>query len=246
MKKHTSLKVDASAANSRLALMGALAIAGGTTAYGQIISVATPADFVVAPGTVNAPPANWDVNGDAVNDFTFSYRYNNVATGSGVIWQANMSPFAGSAATNGLISYAGPFVQYAFARTLGSNVGAGEAFSTTTSVTLGSRYRSGGVPSYYGGFAANGRTPGTIANGAVAPGTLAYVGFRFNDFDGTHYGWILLSVGPGSIDFVSAAYQSMPNTPIAAGAIPEPGTLGLLALGAVGVVGAAIKRRRAA
>ena len=245
MKKQNSLNLDPSVANSRLALMGALAIAGGTTAYGQIISVAPPANFVVPPGTA-ATNANWDLNGDGTMDFTFNYRYPNTATGSGVIWQANMNPFAGSQATNGLISYAGPYLRYAFARTLGSNVGPGEAFSTVTQVTLGSRYRSGGVPSYYGGFAASNRTPGTIANGAVAPGTLAYVGFRFNAVDGTHYGWIQLSVGAGSINFVSAAYQATPNTPIAAGAIPEPGTLGLLALGAVGVVGAAIKRRRAA
>ncbi|MEO5720789.1 MAG: PEP-CTERM sorting domain-containing protein [Chthoniobacterales bacterium] len=222
-------------------LVGAIVIAGGTSAYGDIISVGIPADFVVAPGTAVTGPVNWDVNSDGIADFNFTYRYNNTATGSGVIWQANINSPA--VATNGVISYAGPFVRYAFALSMGTNIGPGGAFFAGPSpqVTLGSRYRSGGVPSYYGGFAA-----GPNANGAVAPGTTAYVGFRFNAADGTHYGWIQLSVGPGSIDFVSAAYQSTPNTAIAAGAIPEPGTLGLLALGAVGILGAAVKRRRSA
>jgi hypothetical protein len=240
-------KLNSLTSNSRRSLaskglMGALMIASGTTAYGQIISMGIPADFTVAPGTANAPPVNWDINLDGTPDFTFTYRYPNTAAGTnGVIWQANMNPFTGSAATNGAISYQGPFVRYAFALANGANIGPGGAFSTVAQVALGSRYRSGANTNYYGGFAA-----GPNANGAVPPGTQAFVGFRFNAADGTHYGWIRLSVGPGSIDFVSAAYQAMPNTAIAAGAIPEPGTLGLLALGAVGVAGAAIKRRRSA
>ena len=55
------------------------------------------------------------------------------------------------------------------------------------------------------------------------------------------------AVNAGLIDFanpIAAAYESTPNTAIAAGAVPEPGTMSLLALGAAGVVGAVIKRRR--
>ena len=95
---------------------------------------------------------------------------------------------------------------------------------------------------YYGGFAANG------PNGSVAPGTFAFAGFRFNAADGTHFGWVKLAVNAGLIDFanpIAAAYESTPGTAIAAGAVPEPGTMSLLALGAAGVVGAVIKRRRA-
>ena len=87
-------------------LVGALAIAGGTTAYGDIIVVATPADFTVAPGTASVS-VNWDVNGDSVVDFVFNYRYPNSATGPAVIWQANINPFTGSAATNGTVGYQG-------------------------------------------------------------------------------------------------------------------------------------------
>jgi hypothetical protein len=220
-------------------LAGALAIAGGTAAYANPVPSVIPADFVVAPGTATAGPVNWDVNNDGTADFTFSYRYPNTATGSGVIWQANMNSIA---ATSNTVSYQGPFVRYAFALQPGAMISSASPFNTGAGAqtVLGSQYRSGGVPSYYGGFAA-----GPNANGAVAPGTQAFVGFRFNAADGTHYGWIRLSVGPGSIDFVSAAWDNTPNAAIAAGAVPEPGTMALLALGAVGVVGAAIKRRRA-
>lgn len=231
-------------------LAGALAIAGGTTAYGDIISVATPADFNVAPGTASVS-VNWDVNGDSVVDFIFNYRYNNTATGSGVIWQANMNPFTGSAATNGTVGYQGAFIRYVTALPGGFSVGATLAnsagggannFSTATQATLGSRYLSAGVPSYYSGFASG---PGGTHN-AVAPGTPAFVGFRFVSGGQTLYGWIQLSVGAGSIDFISAAYQSTPGTAIAAGAIPEPSSLAMLALGAAGIAGLMVSKRRRA
>lgn len=124
-------------------LAGAVAIAGGTSAYAQIISVATPADFVIPAGTATTS-VNWDVNGDGITDFTFRYRYPNTAAGGatdGVIWQANMNPFAGSAATNGTISYAGGgAIRYGSALTLGTSVGTGGAFSTAanTQIILGS------------------------------------------------------------------------------------------------------------
>ena len=87
--------------------------------------------------------------------------------------------------------------------------------------------------------------PGPGTN-AVAPGTQAYAGFRFNLPDGTHYGWILLSINAGIIDFTRAAYETTPNTAIATGAVPEPSTLAGLAVGAVALVGAVAKRRRRA
>jgi hypothetical protein len=94
---------------------------------------------------------------------------------------------------------------------------------------LGSNY--GGI--LYGGFATQ-----------VPPGTNAYAGFEFTASDGVHYGWLYLNVNAGVIDFTGAAYESTPGMAIAAG-VPEPGTLAMLALGAVGIVGTAIKRRRA-
>lgn len=232
-------------------LVGALAIAGGTTAYGDIISVATPANFVVAPGTASTS-ANWDLNGDGIVDFIFNYRYTNTATGTGVIWQANMNPATGTQMTNSTVGYAGVFVRYTTALPGGFSIGATLAnsagggannFSTTaTQATLGSRYRSAGVPRYYSGFASG---PGGTHN-AVAPGTPAFVGFRFNSGGQTFYGWLQLSVGAGSINFINAAYQNTAGTAIAAGAIPEPSSLAMLALGAAGIAGLMVNKRRRA
>ncbi|MEP7015241.1 MAG: PEP-CTERM sorting domain-containing protein, partial [Verrucomicrobiota bacterium] len=97
-------------------------------------------------------------------------------------------------------------------------------------------YRSGGVPTYYGGFAVQ-----------VTPGTQAYAGFQFQAADGIHYGWVQLAVSANGttsiIDFTNAAYNTTPGAPINAG-VPEPGTMALLAMGATAILGAAIKRRR--
>ncbi len=219
---------------------GAAALAAGTNAYGNVIVVATPADFVIAPGTATTS-VNWDVNSDGITDFIFNYRYPNSTLPSGVIWQANMNPATGTALTNQPLGYQGAFVRYAQAFAAGTVFGAtppanppGSSFGTAAQVTLGSRYRSAGTLNYYGGFAVT-----------VAPGTPAYAGFRFNVAGQTFYGYIQLSVGPGSIDFISAAYENTPNTNIVAGAVPEPGTLAGLAVGAAGLLGYGIRRRRA-
>jgi hypothetical protein len=226
-------------------LAGAVAIASGTSAYGSIIVVNPPADLTNVPGGANTT-VQWDVNSDGTMDFLFNNRYPNTALPTnGVVWQQNMNPSAGLAATNGLVSYLGAFVRYAFALGAGVSVGPTDTtFSTVTQVVLGSKYNSGGISNYYGGFAANG------PNGSVAPGTFAFVGFRFTAADGIHFGYLRLAVNAGIIDFdnvgaMRAAYESTPNTAILTGAVPEPGTMALLALGAAGILGTVVKRRRA-
>jgi hypothetical protein len=227
-------------------LLGALSIAGGTAAYGAIVPVSTPADLTNTAGNTLATSVNWDVNSDGIIDFIFTNRFPNTATGTGVIWQGNMNPADAGAVNNHVVSYAGTFVRYAFALPAGALINAtNQSPAGTAQIVLGSRYRSGGVPLYYGGFAADGRTAGTTANGAVTPGTFRFAGFVFSAADGLHFGWIQLATTAGLIDFVNAAYQSTPGVAINAGAVPEPGTLALLAVGAAGVLGAAAKRRRA-
>jgi hypothetical protein len=67
-------------------LAGAIAIAGGTSAYGTIVDVNPPTDLTNVPGGGNVT-RNWDVNSDGVIDFTFLDRYPNTPPGgTGVIW----------------------------------------------------------------------------------------------------------------------------------------------------------------
>jgi hypothetical protein len=227
-------------------LAGAVAIASGTSAYGTVIVVNPPADLTNSPGGANTM-VTWDVNTDGTADFLFRNRYPDTAPGTtGVVWQQQMDPAtAALATTNGVVSYLGAFVRYAFALGAGVSVGPTNTnFSTVTQVVLGSRYNYGSGSYYYGGFAAG---PDGAANGAVTPGTFAFVGFRFNAADGVHFGWVKLAVNAGIIDFqniMGAAYESTPNTAIVTG-VPEPGTMALLALGAAGIVGTVVKRRRA-
>ncbi len=250
MKRPSAVLIKATTSGG---LLGAMAIAGGTTAYGDVLATrvtnsvtnprllsptptGVPADLTNVPGGATTM-VNWDVNSDGIIDFTFTNRYPNTATGSGVVWQMNMNPATGTAATNGVLGYNGPFVRYAFALQANAPIGPGGAFSTVTQVVLGSQYRYNGTPYFYGGFAAGG------PNGSVPPGTNAYAGFRFQAADGTHYGWVRLNVNAGIIDFSSAAWETSPNTQILAG-VPEPGTMAMMAMGAAALVGAAIKRRR--
>jgi hypothetical protein len=69
------------------------------------------------------------------------------------------------------------------------------------------------------------------------PEIVAYMGVRFSDVDGYHYGWIAAeqhSTGHGPSLHLNAfawGYEAQPGVPIVAG-IPAPGTLAALAFGA--------------
>ena len=72
-----------------------------------------------------------------------------------------------------------------------------------------------------------------------------FLGLRFQiPADGsTHYGWARVSVADDlSMTLTDWAYESTADVGIIAGAVPEPASLGLLALGAAGVV--ALRRGR--
>lgn len=220
-------------------LAGAVAIASGSQAYGAIVNVATPATLTNTAGSTSATSVTWDVNGDSIADFTFSCRYNN---GAGVIWQDNMTGATGNSVL-GYGSTANAF-RYGSAFSLGTSISAtppaGTAFETAVQTIMGSVYN--GTP--YGGFAAT-SAPGT---GSVTAGTFSYAGFSFVAGGNTFYGWLRMSVNAGSMQFASASYNNTPGTAIAAGAqaVPEPGTLAGLALGAAALGGVAWKRRRQA
>ena len=78
-------------------------------------------------------------------------------------------------------------------------------------------------------------------------GTDKYVGLKWDIGGGNfNYGWARVDVSAannGTATLFSYAYESTPNAPITAGAIPEPSSLALLAAGGGA---AALKRRRRA
>lgn len=235
-------------------LAGAAAMAAGSEAYAQIIVRPPPANLPNAaspasnPATGNIP---WDFDGDSVADFGFAVR--NPQSATQVKWQANIFNLV---LNNGADGYLGPYgINYAVRLSAGAVIGAAPPAgyrmqasvpnpaqagtwrpptgTAGTQITLGSNY--GGL--LYGGFT---NLAGTEARG--------FLGVRFLIGGQMKYGWIDVGVRPattaagsGGIFFYGAAYESS-GGPIAAGAIPEPGTLAMLALGAAGILG---RRRKA-
>lgn len=64
----------------------------------------------------------------------------------------------------------------------------------------------------------------------------AYLGFDFQQGGQTHYGWMQVGCPISGLNvgwIYDYAYETSPNTPIFAGEVPEPSTLGLLAIGGV-------------
>ncbi len=214
-------------------MTGALAIAGGTQAYGAIVSVATPAAILPSayPTTATAF-SNWDVNGDGTADFQFAFRQPQGTTG--VYWQADIYELA---TTNLVLGYTSSIV-YTGRLEFGAPVAEGNGntftrgFGTTSNqLVIGSRYS--GTP--YGQF--------------QPPNSTGYLGFKFAVGTNTYNGWIQVKTAQGyGLSFVDAAYNDTPNGAINAGqtAVPEPGTIASLAFGSAALAGATWRRKKAA
>ncbi len=69
-----------------------------------------------------------------------------------------------------------------------------------------------------------------------------FIGFRFDIAGSQHYGWAELNFNGDQLTITRWAYESVAGRSIDVGAIPEPSSLGLLGLGAAGVL--AMRRRR--
>lgn len=100
-----------------------------------------------------------------------------------------------------------------------------------------------------GNLSAATHTFGTLSNGTGGGGPGvgdwfgggdAYLGAKFTVGPDTHYGWVhvVWDPGTGTATVDEVAYESTPN--VGAAVVPEPSTVFLLALGAVGLA----RRRR--
>jgi len=212
-------------------------MAAGSQAYG-VVSIPTPADIPTPPAGTTSATVAWNVDGVGAADFNFSFRHPNTQTGTGVRWQANMNPVSGGTSGNAVVGFLGPFVNYAtnFAQNtfIGSTLPAGSSFRTAAQVTLGSIYVSGGVPSNYGGFGNGAPNSTSTPNGRQQ--AEGFVGFRIGTGANTRFGWLQLRTGTQfGIDFIAAALGD-PGETVETGVVPEPASLGLLAVGAAALL----------
>jgi hypothetical protein len=98
--------------------------------------------------------------------------------------------------------------------------------------TIDGRLNFNGISTHAG--ATSTQYYGYIVWSNFAAGEASYMGVRFSDMDGYHYGWIgVVRPDPLGIDLDAFAwgYETEPGVPIIAG-IPAPGTLAALAFGA--------------
>jgi hypothetical protein len=244
-EKHIFWKGEAMKA-SRIGkgLAGATAMASGSAAF-AVVGIAPPSDIPATVGTTTA--TTWNPDGVGAADFNFQFRFPN-STGTGVVWQSNMNPVNGTATGNAVAGYLGAFINYAtnFSgnATAGQQIGpnipnaGAPSWRTAAQVTLGSIYSSAGVRQAYGGFG-NGaplNPAHTNPGGSGPPNETGFVGFRIGTGAATRYGWLQVRTNSTvGIDFIAAALGD-PGEPVNAGVVPEPASLGLLALGATALL----------
>lgn len=219
-------------------LAGAAAMAGASQAYGAVVVVTPPANITGrAPAATDAGTrVNLDLNGDGQADLGLLYR-NLLYNGANFTLTYIV---AGTTAVPGsTVGVAINGQSYAYNLALATTVGPGSTFYQK------SGYFTHLVTNY------NGTDYGAAGSLRGIAGTPEYIGFRFLTTAGqTDYGYIQVetdlyqsAANPGGLKFLQLAYDNS-GAAIQIGAVPEPGTLAMLAVGAVGFVGVARKRRK--
>jgi hypothetical protein len=118
----------------------------------------------------------------------------------------------------------------------------------TAGQAIGSGAQFDSAP-YFNSFGVTASPNGPQGNGAGAwfNGTRGFVGLQLNISGQIYYGWLdvmtnnFTNGAPGAFTIFGYAYNNTPNTPIAAGVIPEPSSLMLCAAGAIAL---ALLRKR--
>ena len=174
-------------------------------------------------------PLNFDIdiNGDGTPDFTLSSLPGGGSTG---VFTAIISPLGNNSVV--AIPEPPPDLGYLLAAVnQGTSIG-----SSLTSIFNAQWYNN--QTDQFGNAAIGAEA--LIDNqlsviGNFAGLSSAYIGFNLVDNGNNYYGWMQVSNPLNDVygDIVDWGYESSPNTPIEAGAVPEPSTWGLLMLGAI-------------
>lgn len=229
---------------------GFAAAAGASMAAAHVAEAApvhvNPVDFSISIDTSSGSQAyhQLDLNGDGVDDFElglyrflgFSITSSTTSSGSSTF---TTSYFGTGSATmrglqmgNGVLANGSNRVQQLSS---GATIGPGGNFQELGRIRTASTYSFSN----------------TNVIGTWAPGVDGFAGLQFRIGGQTHFGWIRLQMDVGAVTELPNrltvrdwAYESSPDTAIAAGGIPEPSTGGLacLAAGAAGV--GALRRRK--
>jgi hypothetical protein len=202
-------------------LAAAAAIAGGTQAYAEVIIFINPPEG--EPGHFD-----WTLDSDEFNlnvwlDITRPSTDQGGLVGPSSVGQIGSGfPFIITNFTSGGASVAtvpgGYYGNYTLTRRFqaGAEIGAADAPFGSTSIHFHRRTSKYGSQTYT----------------AFHQGKLAgYMGVRFSDVDGNHYGWISVVRHFSSFDAFAWGYETEPGVPIVAG-VPAPDTLAALAFGA--------------
>jgi len=174
---------------------------------------------------------NVDFNNDSQVDILVSYRAFSATTGT-----ANVFPATG--ATSAVVGFISANFNYPSRLPAGASIGPSAAFiAVTPAAPQGGRGDMAWGPGY---------SLSQWGAGAADPPSTGFLGVKFLIGANTHFGWVRVTTAPGShqVTVHDAAFETAPDTGIIAGAVgvPEPGGLGLLALGGAGLT--AMRRRR--
>lgn len=206
-------RLNAERARGIVLALGLLALAGPAKGQGTIVYSQPPQPIYYAP--VGSQSTDIDLNGDGSADYTLISE-----SGQTVLQPRNNNSF--------IVVPEPPPDLGAFVAALHQ----GDSIDPTPS-SLDPRYvwfDASTDPFGYSLIAAM-NTSGPLGNFFNG---IHYIGLEFAYGGGMHYGWMRIDSPSPDVAYgqlLDWAYETSPNTPILAGAVPEPGTMTLCLLG---------------